>query len=103
MQHRLSNCLVCRRRSCHISKAHLGLLCALYLLARKASRCHTAQISKASHCVDVGSFLDRCLVSEARSSRSYLPELGSVGLCAKALGESSVIVYIFNAPRSSAT
>jgi len=63
MQHRLSNCLVCRR-SCHVSKARLGLLCTLYLLARKASRFHTVQISKACHCVAVGSFLDGCIVNE---------------------------------------
>lgn len=85
MQHRLSNCLVCRRRSCHISEAHLGLICTLYLLARKASRCHTIQTPRLVTALTLVRSLDRCTASKARSSRPYLPELtSSVDPCAKA-------------------
>jgi hypothetical protein len=76
MQHRLSNCLVCRRRSRHISKAHLGQIRTLHLLARKASRCHMIQISKACHCIDVW-FVPRQMHGEQSSKLFDLifPEL----------------------------
>jgi hypothetical protein len=102
MQHRLSNCLVCRRGSRHISKAHLGQIRMLHLLARKASRCHMIQISKACHCIDVW-FVPRQMHGEQSSKLFDLifPRASSADPCAKKLehlGKFSSFVYVFNAP-----
>jgi hypothetical protein len=96
MQHRLSNCLVCRRGSRHISKAHLGQIRMLHLLARKASRCHMIQISKACHCIDVW-FVPRQMHGEQSSKLFDLifPRASSADPCAKSSNTLASFRHLF--------